>query len=102
MNKTKKIEVRVTLFEQKILKAKARSLGISLSHYMRSSALNKRTPKQLDPLELEAYRDLKKYYNHFSSISNLFKNGNTPKMIEEIEALKSQLKEHLNYIKNGQ
>lgn len=102
MNKTKKIEIRVTLFEEKILKSKARSAGISLSHYMRNSALNKSTPKQLDALELDAYQDLKKYYNNFTSISNLFKNGNTPKMIEEIETLKTQLKEHLNYIKNGQ
>ena len=98
MNKTKRIEIRLTLFEEKLIKIKAKECGLSASEYIRKSALDKQIPKALDNEELEVYHDLKKFYNNFSAISNLFRRGNQTKMLEEIEVLKLELKKHLNRI----
>ena len=75
MKKTKDLHLRVDLFDEKIIKIKAKESGLSTSEYIRRCALNKSLPKALDSDELEAYKDLKKFYNNFNSISNLFKKG---------------------------
>ena len=98
MNKTKRIDVRVTIFEEKLIKIKAKDSGLTASEYLRKSALDKKIPKALDKDELEIYQDLKKFYNNFNSISNLFRKGDYQKMVEEIEELKLELKQHLNKI----
>ena len=101
MKKTKDLHLRVDLFDEKIIKIKAKESGLSTSEYIRRCALNKSLPKALDSDELEAYKDLKKFYNNFNSISNLFKKGDHQKMVQEIDKLKEQLKEHLERVKNG-
>ena len=101
MNKTKNILLRVNRFEEKLIKIKASECGLSTSEYLRRSALGKQLPKALDSDELEAYKDLKKFYNNFSAISNLLKKGDYKQMIEEIEELKFELKKALEKINNG-
>jgi len=94
MNKTKRIEIRLTIFEEKLIKIKAKEAGLSASEYIRKSALDKPIPKALDSEELEVYHDLKKFYNNFSAISNLFRRGDHNKMMQEIDDLKLELKNY--------
>lgn len=101
MNKTKRIEIRLTLLEEKLLKIKARETGLPVSTYVRNSALGKKLPKQLNESELEAYRELKKFYNNFSAISNLLKKGDYGTMLSEIGVLQQELLVHLNTIRHG-
>jgi len=101
MNKTKNILIRVNLFDEKLIKVKAKDCGLSVSEYIRRCALNKSVPRTMDSEELQAYKDLKKFYNNFTAISNYLKHGDHQKMIAEIEDLKTTLKEHLNKITDG-
>jgi predicted DNA binding CopG/RHH family protein len=39
MNKTKRIEIRLTLLEEKLLKVKAKETGLPVSTYVRNCAL---------------------------------------------------------------
>lgn len=98
MNKTKNILIRVNLFDEKLIKVKAKDCGLSVSEYLRRCGLNKSVPKSMNTEELEVYKDLKKFYNNFTSISNLLVKGDHARMIQEIEELKSSLKEHLKKI----
>lgn len=102
MNKTKRIEIRLNLFDEKLIRVKAQDCGLPVSEYVRRCALNKSVPKSLNSDELEVYKDLKKFYNNFSSISNLFKKGDHVKMVEEIQDLKREIKKQLEKINNGQ
>ena len=100
MNKTKRIEIRLEIFEEKLLKLKARETGLSVSQYLRHSGLNKKLPKQLNESELEVYRDLKKFYNNFSSISNLLKKGDYGNMLSEISLVQQEILLHLKKIRH--
>lgn len=102
MNKTKRIEIRISTLEEKVLKLKANETGLPVSTYVRNSALGKKSPKRLSESELEAYRDLKKFYNNFSAISNLLKKGNYGSMLSEISLLQQELMVHLNKIRHDQ
>jgi len=95
------MEIRVDLYEQKLIKIKAKECGLNVSDYLRRTALGKILPKNMTQEETQIYQDLKKFYTNFNSIGNLFKKGEYPTLLEEINQLKEQLKEHLNYIKNG-
>ena len=100
MNKTKRIEIRLEIFEEKLLKLKARETGLSVSQYLRHCGLNKKLPKQLSESELEVYRDLKKFYNNFSSISNLLKKGDYGNMLSEISLVQQEILLHLKKIRH--
>lgn len=93
MEKTKKIEIRVDILEAKLIKSKAKERGLTTSEYLRRLGLNQELTPVLSDEEKEILKDLKKYHNNFSAISNLFKKGDYPKMIEEIDDLKKELKE---------
>lgn len=100
MNKTKRIEIRLTLLEEKLLKLKAKETGLPVSTYVRNCALGKKLPKQLNDSELETYRELKKFYNNFSSISNLLKKGDYGSMLSEIDVLQKEMLVHLKKIRH--
>ncbi|MGV0938886.1 plasmid mobilization protein [Algoriella xinjiangensis] len=100
MNKTKRIEIRLTLLEEKLLKVKAKETGLPVSSYVRNCALGKKLPKQLNESELETYRELKKFYNNFSSISNLLKKGDYGSMLSEISLVQQEILLHLQKIRH--
>lgn len=100
MNKTKRIEIRLTLLEEKLLKVKAKETGLPVSTYVRNCALGKKLPKQLNESELEVYKELKKFYNNFSSISNLLKKGDYGSMLSEIGILQQEMLVHLKKIRH--
>ena len=100
MNKTKRIEIRLTLLEEKLLKVKAKETGLPVSSYVRNCALGKKLPKQLNESELETYRELKKFYNNFSSISNLLKKGDYGNMLSEISLVQQEILLHLQKIRH--
>lgn len=100
MNKTKRIEIRLTLLEEKLLKIKARETGLPVSSYIRNSALGKKLPKQLNESELEVYRELKKFHNNFTFISNLLKKGDYGTMLSEINIVQQEILVHLKKIRH--
>lgn len=102
MNKDKIIKFRVDIFEQKVIQQKAESSGISVSEYARICTLRRQLPRQMDTQELEIYQDLKKFYNNFSAIKNLLKKGDYAQLVEQINLTQDEIKNHLNFIKNGQ
>ncbi len=100
MNKTKRIEIRLTLLEEKLLKLKVKETGLPVSTYVRNCALGKTLPKQLHDSELETYRELKQFYNNFSSISNLLKKGDYGSMLSGIDVLQKEMLVHLKKIRH--
>ena len=100
MNKTKRLEIRLEIFEEKLLKLKASETGLPVSTYVRNCALGKKSPKQLSESELEVYRDLKKFHNNFSSITNLLKKGDYGSMLSEIDVLQKEMLVHLKKIRH--
>ena len=100
MNKTKRIEIRLTILEEKLLKLKAKETGLPVSTYVRNCALGKKLPTQLNETELETYRELKKFYNNFSAISNLLKKGDYGNMLSEISLVQQEILFHLKKIRH--
>jgi len=87
MKKSKNLIIRINDFDYKLIKIKAQDCGISTSEFFRRCALNKSVPKSLNTEELEIYKDLKKFHNNFTSITNLFQKGDYTTMISEIKQL---------------
>lgn len=84
--------------ERKLIESKAKESGYSMSSFMVQSALGK-SLKNLSVEEKRGYIDLAKYHTNFSRISNLFKDKSP--ILEELQIVISEIREHLNLLKNG-
>lgn len=98
MNRTQKIELRVTKLEKKILEKRASETGLSVSEYLRRAGLSQKVGYKLTPEEVEIYKDLHKFHRNFSSLSNLFKSGH-PDLYEDAQCLMDEVKQHLKKFK---
>ena len=100
--KTNRIEFRVSLLDKTLLELQAEKCGLSLGEYLTSCGLS----RQIVPLpgeeRLGAYLQLKKFEVQFKYISNLIKNRQEKEVINAVANLSAELKEHLEFIKNGQ
>ncbi|TMU54823.1 mobilization protein MbpA [Flagellimonas algicola] len=92
--KSKVIRFRCTIFEQKLLKVKARNAGLSLSEYCRRAAFDDRIIERLTEDQIAMYKMLISYQNNFIRIGNMFKKRN-PKLSEEVTLLAKEIKDHL-------
>jgi hypothetical protein len=88
------VKFRCTAYEKKLLIAKAKRCGISLSEMVRRSALEQSISERFSEEEIGHYKMLVKYHNNFKSIGNMFKGRNEglTKMIYEVA---KEIKEHL-------
>jgi len=94
MNKKKRLEFRVTPLEKAIIEKKAQHTGLSVSEYCRATALNQKLSTKLTQEELEIYKDLNKYHNNFTAISNLLKKKDS-KFYTEVVHTTNLIKKHL-------
>ncbi|MFA6402421.1 MAG: mobilization protein [Salinivirgaceae bacterium] len=90
-----RIEIRVTSLEKKILTKKAFNCGLTLSEYIRQTALGNEPRYKLTPEEIEAYIALHKYERYFTNISNMYKNHITP-INEDVRLVINLFKTHLS------
>lgn len=89
---------RSTVYEKKLLKLRAKKVGLSLSEFCFRAVFNKEITARLTEEEIEAYKALSNYSRNFTLIGNMFKKRN-PQLSEEVYALSKELKEHLNNFK---
>jgi uncharacterized protein (DUF1778 family) len=88
------IPVRVTPLQKKVIQLTAKKTGLSVSDFMRKSAMNKTVRIRFSNEELEAYKTLQEYHKHFARISNLIKSKD-PQLTAEIEKTQQLIFEHL-------
>ena len=92
--KTQLVKFRCTTYEKKLLLAKAKLCGLSLSEFLRRAAMEQATIERLSDEEIEIYQMLAKYHNNFKSIGNMFRKK-SPKLTEMVYETAKQIKEHL-------
>jgi len=96
--KTSFIKFRISLFDKKILKLKAKKSGLSLSEFCRKTVFEKEVKERLTEEQIQFYKMLIKYHNNFKSIGNLFKNKD-PLFSKKVNELAEEIKTHLNNYK---
>lgn len=97
-----KIEVRVSYFERLGIEMNAQKAGLSISEYVRDSALSRQILARRTPQELEAYQNLANFKTNFSRIANLVNAGEELRLKAEIYDLIQKLNKALEDISNDQ
>ncbi|QDP86757.1 hypothetical protein FNJ88_14220 (plasmid) [Chryseobacterium sp. SNU WT5] len=98
--KSKKIEVRVTLQERDEIIAKSREAGLSISEYMRRSAIDKKLNVRFSKEELEAWKNLTYISNALKNLGNILNKENREDLILELKKINAELKvEILKFLK---
>lgn len=88
------VQFRCSVYEKKLLKVKAKKSGLSISEYCRRAAFDDRIIERLSEDQIEAYKLLVQYQNHFKRIGNMFRKRN-PILSEEVNQLAKEIREHL-------
>lgn len=101
MEKTKRIEVRVSAFDKKLIEINAKKAGLSLSQYLVDCALHRVIKPPHSEERIRAYSLLAKYSNNFTRIANLIKNSKPTEVLEEVHEVATELNAHLKFIRNG-
>lgn len=98
--KSKKIEVRVTLQERDEIIAKSREAGLSISEFMRRSAIDKKLNVRFSKEELEAWKNLTYISNALKNLGNILNKENREDLILELKKINAELKvEILKFLK---
>lgn len=96
--KKQKIEFRVSSLDKAIIEKKAEHSGLSVSEYVRRSALNQKIDYKFTDRELEAYQDLHQFRRNFVLIRNMFKVKDpelASKVKETAQLIEKELKKFL-------
>lgn len=96
--KSFRIEIRVSLYEKKLIKKNAELAGLTISEFCRRSVNNKLIKERFTDEQIDLYKSLLKYHNNFKSISNLFSKKD-PGLSKEVKELADLFKEHLKSFK---
>ena len=92
--KTQILKFRCTLFERKVLEAKSKRSGLTISEYCRRVVFDKEIVERLSDEEIDIYKMLIKYSNNFKSIGNMYSKKN-PKLTAMVYELADEIKTHL-------
>jgi len=95
VKRSSEIKFRVSALEKKVIQMTADQTGLSVSDFVRKSALNKTVRIRFTEEELIAYKTLQDYYDYFRRISNLIKNNNQDEVIKAIKETQQLIKEQL-------
>lgn len=95
ITRKRRMECRVTNTELLILKKKAEQAGITLSEYIRGTALNYDLAYKLSKDEILCYKQLTELKNNFQRISNFIKNKASYELLNEIQDVISVVNTHL-------
>lgn len=93
-NKNALVKFRCARFEKKLLNAKAKRAGLTLSEYCRRAALEDEIIERLSEEQIDLYRTLVQYQINFKRIGNMFRKRN-PGLSQEVEKLSEVIKNHL-------
>ncbi|MCR9225901.1 MAG: hypothetical protein NXH90_00570 [Flavobacteriaceae bacterium] len=96
--KSQIIKFRCTTYEKKLLQAKAKRCGISLSDMLRKTAMEQSLTERFSGEEIELYKMLVKYHNNFKSIGNMFKKK-SPNLTQLVYETAKEIKMHLKKFK---
>jgi len=88
------IKFRCTIYEKKVLKVKAKKSGLTLSEYCRKVAFEEKIIERLTDEQIDIYKMLVNYHNHFKSIGNMFRKRN-PELTKAVVQLTDEIKNHL-------
>lgn len=98
--KSKKIEVRVTLQERDQILEKSREAGLSVSEYMRRSAIDKKLNVRFSEEELVAWKNLTYISNALKNLGNILNKEYREDLILELKKINAELKvEILKFLK---
>jgi hypothetical protein len=88
------VKFRLSLYQKKLLKVKAKRSGTTISEFCRNAAFEKEIKERVSEDHITAYRTLTKYHNNFKSIGNMFRKKD-PKLSAAVYALADEIKIHL-------
>ena len=88
------VKFRLSLYQKKLLKVKAKRSGTTISEFCRKAAFEKEIKERVSEDHITAYRTLTKYHNNFKSIGNMFRKKD-PKLSAAVYALADEIKSHL-------
>jgi hypothetical protein len=88
------VQFRCSVYEKKLLRVKAKKSGLSISEYCRRAAFNDIIIERLSEEQIEIYKMLSKYQNHFKLIGNMFRKR-IPKLSAEVVKLADEIRQHL-------
>lgn len=98
--KSKKIEVRVSLEERDKIFQKSEKSGLSVSEYMRRSALDKNLNMRFSAEELEAWKNLTYISKALKNLGNILNKDDREDLILELKKTNEKLKiEILKFLK---
>lgn len=95
IKRKKQIHLRVTPLEKKWIEHTAKEVGLSVSDFLRKSALNKEIRVRFSQEEIELFKDLNQYHTNFSRIGNVIRKNKAkvnPELITEIKLVKEEIR----------
>jgi len=96
--KSQRIEIRVSYLERSAIKLNAEKASLSISEYVRDSALGRVIKARRTSEELLAYQNLSNFKTNFARISNLLVVRDETLLKAEIHDLVQKLDQALNDI----
>ena len=98
--KSKKIEVRVSIEERDEIFQKSEKAGLSVSEYMRRSALEMKLNVRFSTEEMEAWKNLTYISNALKNLGNILNKDDREELILELKKTNERLKiEILKFLK---
>lgn len=92
--RNQELKFRVFTLEKQVIEQMAQVAGMSVSAYLRSSAMNRQLRQRLSQDEIEILQMLRGYRHHFRLLSNLIKDKE-PGVKQTLEQLISGIDEQL-------
>lgn len=99
MNKDKEIKLRLSEEDKKEIEKRAEKTGLSMSEYLRRTALNRKINVRFSDEEIEAWKNLTSISNSLKNLSNILNKENREELILEIKSINEQIKKELQKFK---
>lgn len=95
MNKDKEIKLRLSEEDKKEIEKRAKKTGLSMSEYLRRTALNRKINVRFSDEEIEAWKNLTSISNSLKNLSNILNKEHREHLIFEIRNINEQIKKEL-------
>ena len=90
-----RIHLRVTPLEKKWIERSAKEAGLSVSDFLRKSALNKEVRIRFSEEELALFKMLHQYHTNFTRIGNIIRKNKgqiSQHLVDEVSHLKNEIR----------
>ena len=95
VNKDKEIKLRLSEEDKKEIEKRAKKTGLSMSEYLRRTALNRKINVRFSDEEIEAWKNLTSISNSLKNLSNILNKEHREHLIFEIRNINEQIKKEL-------